>query len=269
VSSDFRKVRPGQPLRITAKAWNRVLDTVATQPEFAGNAGIYGRPCHIVQIKNTTGSTIPKWGALAITGIANDPTAGASSLAQFQDVPILEGAAPSNTTAGKFVVAVEPIAAGKFGRAAIDGVVQCKLEVAHADDRFVACGSGGLKTAASGEGLVLWKESGTGTDKWALVQLAHDRMIVRGTFTGAWAKGATTTVTDATATSTSYEGVKNYIASLLPSDTMPCQIAYVAGEWVLVAWDWSGLSGYSGSTQQVLTHNTSGQLVWVSTTACT
>jgi len=97
---------------------------------------------------------------------------------------------------------------------------------------------------------------------------AGDDALVRGTFTGSWDKGATKTVTDATLSAVTYTA-KNYVASLLPSGTMPCQIAYVAGEWVLIAWDWTGLSGYSGSTQQVLTHNTSGQLVWVSTTACT
>lgn len=184
MSADFRKVRPGQPLRITAKAWNRVLDSVATQPEFGGSAGAYGRPCHIVQIKNTTGSTVPKWGVLAITGIANDPTAGESSLSQFQEVPILEGAAPSSTTAGKFVVAVEPIAAGKFGRAAIDGVVQVKVEVDKADDKFVACSSGGLKTGVKGEGLILWKESGTGSNKWALVRIGSTPTIEQDVITG-------------------------------------------------------------------------------------
>lgn len=95
-----------------------------------------------------------------------------------------------------------------------------------------------------------------------------DDALVRGTFTGAWSKGSTKTVTDATLSAVTYEA-KNYTASLLPSGTMPCQIAYVAGEWVLVAWDFTNLSGYSGSAQQVLAHNTSGQLVWLSTTACT
>ncbi len=239
MSADFRKVRPGQPLRITAKAWNRVLDTVATQPGFAGSAGLYDRPCHVVQIKNTTGSLVPKWGVLAITGIANDPTAGESSLSQFQEVPILEGAAPSSTTAGKFVVAVEPIAAGKFGRAAIDGVVQVKVEVVHADHRFVACGSGGLKTAASGDGLVLWKDTGTGTDKWALVRLAGGGSaaggIVRGTFSAPWAKGSTKTVADAVTSGTTYSDVRNYFAAVGGTGSKACAITYVGTEWILIA----------------------------------
>ena len=186
MSADFRKVRPGQPLRITAKAWNRVLDSVATQPEFLGGGGAYGRINHVVQIKNTTGSTVPKWGVLEITGVVNDPTAGDSSLAQFQDVPILEGGTPSSTTAGKFVVAVEPIAAGKFGRAAIDGVVQVKVEVDKATDKFVTCKASAseLKTGPTGEGLILWKEDGTGTNKWALVRIGAISTIEQEVITG-------------------------------------------------------------------------------------
>jgi hypothetical protein len=96
----------------------------------------------------------------------------------------------------------------------------------------------------------------------------NDDALVRGKFTGSWNKGSTKTVTDATLSAVTYEA-KNYVASLLPSGEMDCQLCYTAGEWVLVTWDWQSISGYSGSTQQVLTHNTSGQLVWVSTTACT
>ena len=95
-----------------------------------------------------------------------------------------------------------------------------------------------------------------------------DDALIRGKFSGSWDKGATKTVTDATLSAVTYEA-KNYVASLLPSGEMVCQLAYSAGEWVLVSWDWQSLSGYSGSTQQVLTHNTSGQLAWVSTTVCT
>jgi len=211
VTADFRKVRPGQPLRITAKAWNRVLDTVSTRPEFVGSEGAYGRINHVIQIKNTGSSTVSKWGVLSITGILNNPSSGASSLAQFQDVPILQGAAPTNPTPGGFVVAVEPIAAGKVGRAAVDGVVQIKVA-----DIGKAPGVG-----------VLWKGS-----EWALVRLQAG--IVRGTFSGSWAKGATATVTDAVLSSVTYTA-KNYFVSLTGTGTKACAIAYAGGEWILIA----------------------------------
>jgi hypothetical protein len=62
-----------------------------------------------------------------------------------------------------------------------------------------------------------------------------DDALVRGTFTGAWSKGSTKTVTDATLSAVTYTGVKNYFASLTGTGTKACCIAYVAGEWILIA----------------------------------
>jgi hypothetical protein len=91
--------------------------------------------------------------------------------------------------------------------------------------------------------------------------------LARGTFTGTWTQGQTKTVNDAVLTSVTYT-VKNYQATLTPSGTMPCLISYVAGEWVLVAWDWTMVSGWSGAGQQILGHNATGALVWLNTTTC-
>ena len=62
-----------------------------------------------------------------------------------------------------------------------------------------------------------------------------DDAIIRGTFTAPWSKGSTKTVTDATLTSVTYAGVKNYFASITGSGSKACAIAYVAGEWILIA----------------------------------
>jgi len=59
--------------------------------------------------------------------------------------------------------------------------------------------------------------------------------IVRGTFTAPWNKGSTKTVTDATSSSTTYENAKNYFATVSGSGSKACAIAYVAGEWILIA----------------------------------
>ena len=98
-------------------------------------------------------------------------------------------------------------------------------------------------------------------------QVGDDAAIVRGTFSGSWAKGATATVTDALANTVTYTA-KNYWASVNCPTATTCFLAYVSGEWVLQSLDLTGLSGYSGSTQQVLTHDTTGVIAWVSTTAC-
>jgi hypothetical protein len=64
---------------------------------------------------------------------------------------------------------------------------------------------------------------------------AGDDAIIRGTFSAPWNKGSDKTVTDATLTSVTYTGVKNYFATVSGSGSKKCAIAYVAGEWILIA----------------------------------
>jgi hypothetical protein len=61
-----------------------------------------------------------------------------------------------------------------------------------------------------------------------------DDNIARGTFAAPWAKGSTATVTDATLSSVTYTA-RNYFASVTGTGTKKCAIAYVAGEWILIA----------------------------------
>jgi len=62
-----------------------------------------------------------------------------------------------------------------------------------------------------------------------------DDGIVRGTFSAPWDKGSTKTVTDATLSSVTYAGVKNYFANVTGSGSKACAIAYANGEWILIA----------------------------------
>jgi hypothetical protein len=110
--------------------------------------------------------TVARWGVLAITGVAITPTSSSGgATASFEEMPVLTGGTPSATTTA-WCVAVEPIAANAVGKAAVGGVVQCKVTVTNSTDKYVTCDSGGLKTDVKGEGLILWKGNG-----WALVRL--------------------------------------------------------------------------------------------------
>jgi hypothetical protein len=181
--------------------------------------------------------TVARWGVLAITGVAITPTSSSGgATASFEEMPVLTGGTPSATTTA-WCVAVEPIESGKVGKVAVGGVVQCKVEVDKSDDKFVGCSASGLKTGVKGEGLILYKESGTGSGKWALVRLAGGGAggIVRGTFTAPWAKGSTLTVADAVTSGATYADVKNYFAAITGAGTKACAIAYVGTEWILIA----------------------------------
>jgi hypothetical protein len=241
------RLEPGQPLRgaISARAWNRAQD--AADLVLGANPGTEGVPGSPVLKPYTwvyckPSVTVARWGVLAITGVEITPTSSAGgATASFEEMPVLQGGTPSATTTA-WCVAVEPIESGKIGRVAVGGVVQLK-----AADLGKASGA-----------HVLWKDS-----NWALIRMQAG--LIRGTFTGTWTKGSTTTVTDAVVSGTTYTA-RNYIATLSGS---VCFIAYVADEWVLVGWDWHSLTGYSASKQQVLTHAANGGLAWIDTTACT
>jgi len=211
------RIEPGQPLRgaISARAWNRAQDAAdLVLGAHAGASGVSGSPV----LKPYTWAyckpsvTVARWGVLAITGVAITPTTSSGgATASFEEMPVLTGGTPSATVTA-WCVAVEPIESGKIGMVAVSGVVQLK-----AADLGKASGA-----------HVLWKDS-----NWALIRMQAG--VIRGTFTAPWNKGSTKTVTDATSSSTTYENAKNYFATVSGSGSKACAIAYVGGEWILIA----------------------------------
>lgn len=235
-------VNPGEPIRLAASQINGLNRLLNVNAGFGSPSAVeQPTPYTWVMAKNNTGSKIERWGVLAITGMDITPGSSTNATGQFEQLPVVTGGTPSATTTA-WCVAVEPIESGKVGKVAVGGVVQCK-----AADLGKASGA-----------HVLWKDS-----TWALIRIQAG--VIRGTFSGTWTKGSTTTVTDVLVSSATYTA-KNYIATL--SGTA-CLIAYVADEWVLVGWDWHSMTGYSASKQQVLTHAANGGLAWIDTTACT
>jgi len=199
------RIKPG-PLRgqISARAWNRAQDAadivLGDRYGQAGEPQIDGpKPYTPILARNSTTGTVNRWGVLSVAGVVFTPSgATGSATQQFQDQPVLSGGLP--TGGSSFVVAVEPIAAGKIGRVAVAGVVQAKIDITDASHTFAAAKDGDLTqlaSATSGEAQILWKESGTGTGKWALVRFggAGGASIRLGKVTGTWSKGATASVT--------------------------------------------------------------------------
>jgi len=194
------RVRPGQRLdaAFSARAWNRAQDAadlvLGDRGGVQAGAGqTVAYPYTWVLAKNTTSSTVPRWGVLKIGGVEITPTSSSGgATAQFEQMPVLTGVTPT-ANAPAWCVAVEPIAAGGIGRVAVGGVVQAKVNVGNAGDQFVACGTtvSALVSGGSGEGAILWKESGTGNDRWALVRFgAGSSSLKFGKTSGIWNKGA-------------------------------------------------------------------------------
>jgi len=199
------RIEPG-PIRgqISARAWNRAQDAadiVLGQRSDGTAAGPSDGPSSYTPIlaRNSTTGTVNRWGVMSVAGVVFTPSgATGNATQQFQDQPVLSGGLP--TGGSSFVVAVEPIAAGEIGLVAVAGVVQSKINVVSESDTFATAKDGDLTqltSSSSGEATILWKESGTGAGKWALVRFGAagaaggSRL---GKVTGTWTKGATASV---------------------------------------------------------------------------
>jgi hypothetical protein len=200
------RIKPG-PLRgqISARAWNRAQDAadivLGDRYSQAGGGPMAGPSSYTpILAKNGTTGTVNRWGVLSVAGVVFTPSgATGNATQQFQDQPVLSGGLPTGGSA--FVVAVEPIAAGKIGRVAVAGVVQAKVDIVSHSHTHVKAKNGDLTqliTAGNGDAEILWMEPGTGTGKWAVIRFAggggNGEASRLGKVTGTWTKGATASV---------------------------------------------------------------------------
>ena len=245
------RIEAGQSLNsaISARAWNRAQDAadlvLGQRPGInAGPSAYGGAPFIALPCKNVSGQTVPRWGVLAITGLEVAP-AGATGPAtsQYEQSPVLRGSTPTTSTNDSFGVAVEPIANNSIGMLAVDGLVQVKLEVRNAADATAGPKASTAELQSGGNGAaIIYKESGTGADKWALVRIGAGRGTVRlGTVAATWNKGATATVTqqagDGTALSpaTTFTATNYFATVTVSSGTRRVACALIDSTWVLIA----------------------------------
>jgi len=125
------RLDPGEPLRVSARAWNRAQD--AADIVLGLNSGVKGfpnqsSPAPFVWVlgKNTTSGTIDRFACLSIAGLEVTPVEDEDdkSTIDFLRGPVLSCGSP--TAGGTVVVAIDPIKPGKIGRVAVAGVVQAR-----------------------------------------------------------------------------------------------------------------------------------------------
>lgn len=144
-----------------------------------GAAGISQGSALECWIKNTTASNLSAFMVLGLDAPCIAPTSSATSkeTIAFRSHIAFDGIAPSTSTPhyGKFAVLQEPAKKnGGFARAIIGGLTFAKLNIN--DDQDVAAEitngqTSYLNTQPHGSARILWKESGTGTDKWGLIHM--------------------------------------------------------------------------------------------------
>jgi hypothetical protein len=247
------KLEPGQKLNgaITARSWNRMVDAteiVLGSPRDFGADGVQGPPApnHTILCRNDSGAAVGRWGVLAITGMVISPSgATGAALLSWQTSPAVIGVSPPTGAGAGFVVAVEPIAAGKLGQAAVAGVVQAKINVSDANHTFATPRPGStteFDSASSGPAFILWKDGGTGSGKWALLRIGAGGGGTRlGKISASWAKGSTAAVAEydgsGTAKGTTFSAVNRFGLVTGPTSGSPQWVAcsLVDSTWHLIA----------------------------------
>lgn len=173
------RVEPGQPIKtaFSASAWNRAQDAadiVLRQGVVTAADAVRGPSAPHTTCLSRPTLDVERWGIMEIGGLYAFPTGTTGpATAQFQSMPVLISGVPQESTQA-ICVAVEPIKNGSIGRVAVDGVVPVKIEVTNTGHRFARCKGGSSAEMVSdygGPALILWKEDGTGSNKWALVRI--------------------------------------------------------------------------------------------------
>jgi len=188
MSGDLRKVRTGEPLRIPARAYNAFVDAAhlarRIEADTAAGAALRGPHEHLVLVRNESGADLPRFGILGVDRPIIEPGEDGNP-DEFKRRAAVVGAAITPTTeyVGRFVVAREPLAAGKIGWSVIRGVTPAMVNVideehSHADtypDEQI------LRSGFTGAARILWKEPGTG-ELLALIEMGpadRDRFAAR------------------------------------------------------------------------------------------
>lgn len=174
MADPFRKINAGDAYPTSAAYRNAVVEMVRWWKSQGGAGGArirqQNQQASIVDVKNVSGSDLPRFSALTITDVFPQP---ADNEKTFANGPILHGTSPTtDTDPDNLVVLLKPARNNAIVPACVDGVCVAKVEIGSEDN--ATCGiksetayvlQGGLPGAK-----ILWKESGTGT-KWCVVRV--------------------------------------------------------------------------------------------------
>ena len=178
----FNRVKDGDIWRPPAAAtWNAVLDVAeAGRLSVGGQANVPLSSRHnsneTVLVKNTSGSLVPRFGVLGVESVLIEP---AANLPEFQNRIALLGTTPvAADHASRFAITLEPIPAGKIGRASITGIARVKVDKQADDERTAGVVDGEVGyLSGGGDGVeILYSEAGTGV-KWAVAKFGAPRPI--------------------------------------------------------------------------------------------
>ena len=173
MGDQFRKVQPGDPLKIPAEAWNALVDLSQQQKnqrhdQLSESEGT-SRQTTLAKIRNQTGVDLDRFSIVALGTPIITP---AENLREFKRQVSFQGLVPSAGTGTRFGVLLEPLKNNLIGTAAIAGCVLTRVlvgSVAYTCAETVASQNGYLRSVPHGPASVLWIES-SGAVRWAVIR---------------------------------------------------------------------------------------------------
>ena len=145
--SDYLKsVRRGEPIDLSAAAWNKLMDMARRDGE-RGASGVADplfarRDRDLVLLKNISGIEYPRWGVLGLGAPVylpqHNPPSGKQELPQdFAENLVLKGEMPvAGVHEGLFGVLLQPLKDGEIGPAVVSGTFGCVIVVQDERHRF-------------------------------------------------------------------------------------------------------------------------------------
>ncbi|AMV35255.1 hypothetical protein VN12_24230 [Pirellula sp. SH-Sr6A] len=173
MAEPFRKVQPGDPLRIPAEAWNALMDLSQFQRnqrhnQLSDTEGT-SRQTSLAKVRNQTGVDLDRFSIVALGSPIVSPT---DNLNEFKNQSNFQGLLPSANTKSRFGILLEPLGENRIGTAVVSGCVIARVSVGmqvYDCVETVPGEHGFLRNVPHGPASVMWIES-TGTIRWAVIR---------------------------------------------------------------------------------------------------
>lgn len=167
MADPYRKVRPGEPMKIQATTWNTVVDAareykLSEQDRLAGELNT-PRNGDIIKVRNDSGTALRRRDVLGLDRPIFDPNDSEKAENTFLSEVMFVGVRPEAEHSGRFAVMIDPTDVGRIGRAFVSGVTQVRLYVMDPDHTCADVVPGdvtALMTTETGSAQILWPLGG-------------------------------------------------------------------------------------------------------------
>jgi hypothetical protein len=132
----LKRVKPGDALSIPADSFNAWTDAAEDFRRRKGGqttSPVSASSDSLITIKNVSGYDCSRFDVLCISSTLYDP---ATALESYKNTQVYNAVTPVDASAGKFCILQEPIGNGSFGKAMIQGVTPCKVNIISTADKF-------------------------------------------------------------------------------------------------------------------------------------